>query len=228
MAKLFDELRERLLHAGVAPRNVRRYCTELREHLADLTAEEARAGGSGAEIEARALVRLGGVDELATAMIAQRGLQSWTARAPWAAFSLGPLCLLAMFYFVALFVLWSGWKMFLPGAETPFGHRIGGFAGWYFQCGRALYYAAPILAGWGMAWFAVRQRAKMFWPLAGMLLAAWAGSMAGVEAGLAVAGGIGHIQMNFGIGPLPQQMGYTLGLFLVAAAPYFAWRLRRT
>ena len=42
MAMWLRELRERLLRAGVAPRHVRRYLTELREHWADLTAEEGR------------------------------------------------------------------------------------------------------------------------------------------------------------------------------------------
>jgi hypothetical protein len=49
MALLFDELRERLLRAGVAPRHVRRYLRELSEHLADLRAEEERAGKSTSE-----------------------------------------------------------------------------------------------------------------------------------------------------------------------------------
>jgi len=42
--RLLRELEERLLRAGVAPRHVRRYVAELRDHLADLRAEEERAG----------------------------------------------------------------------------------------------------------------------------------------------------------------------------------------
>ncbi len=37
MGMWLHELRERLLRAGVAPRHVRRYLIELREHWADLT-----------------------------------------------------------------------------------------------------------------------------------------------------------------------------------------------
>ena len=51
MAKQWGELRERLLRAGVAPRHVRRYVTELEEHLSDLRAEEEHAGRSKAEAE---------------------------------------------------------------------------------------------------------------------------------------------------------------------------------
>jgi hypothetical protein len=57
MVKPFNELRERLLRAGVAPRHVRRYLKELADHLADLTAEEERAGRSGADAESAALAR---------------------------------------------------------------------------------------------------------------------------------------------------------------------------
>src|SRR6202030_3488731 len=108
MGKPFGELRERLLRAGVAPRHVRRYLNELSDHLADLRAEEERAGHTRADAESAALIRLGGMDSLARAMIDQRQFQSWSARAPWAIFGLGPLCILAAAWFVALFILWSG------------------------------------------------------------------------------------------------------------------------
>jgi hypothetical protein len=42
--ELRDELREHLLRAGVAPRHVRRYLTELREHFVDLAGEEEHSG----------------------------------------------------------------------------------------------------------------------------------------------------------------------------------------
>jgi len=117
MAKPFHELRERLLRAGVTPRHVRRYLTELADHLADLRAEEERAGRSRADAESAALARLGGVDNLAKAMIEQRQFQSWCVRAPWAMFCLAPLCLLAGAYFVACVYLWFGWRIRLSAAQ---------------------------------------------------------------------------------------------------------------
>ena len=69
MAKPLNELRERLLRAGVAPRHVRRYLTELADHLADLRAEEERAGRSRVDAESAALARLGRMDDLAKAMM---------------------------------------------------------------------------------------------------------------------------------------------------------------
>src|SRR5438034_5858552 len=131
MPKPFHELRERLLRSGVAPRHVKRYLKELADHLADLQAEEERAGRSRADAESAALVRLGGTDALAKAMIEQRQLQSWSVGAPWAIFVCAPILLLAAAYFAACFILWSGWRMFLPGANTPF-VDLNGLAIFYF------------------------------------------------------------------------------------------------
>jgi len=236
MAKPFNELRERLLRAGVAPRHVRRYLTELADHLSDLRAEEERAGRRGADAESAALVRLGGMDDLAKAMIEQRQFQSWCVRAPWAMFGLAPLCVLAGAYFVACFYLWCGWKIFLPGAVTPFGGPTGpiyGFANIYFQAGRLYYFCAPVLIGWGIGLIAARQRLKAVWPTVGLALIAWMGATAQIHASrTAVAGGLGHISMNFfTLGPSGQAISdgllHALLIFTIAALPYLIWRLQK-
>jgi len=105
MVKRFRELREYLLRGGIAPRHVRRYLTELSEHLADLTAEEERAGRSHAEAETVALQRLGGVEELARTMIERRELHSWTARVPWAVLGAGPVVALVCGWGLALLIV---------------------------------------------------------------------------------------------------------------------------
>lgn len=169
MAKPFYELRERLLRAGVAPRHVRRYLAELTDHLADLRAEEERAGRSRADAEAAALVRLGSMEDLARAMIGKRQLQSWSARAPWAMFGLAPVSLLAGAWFVALFILWSGWQIFMPGTDTPFGTRLAGpvygFENIYFQVGRMIYFGAPFVIGWASALSPPVSGCRRFGPL---------------------------------------------------------------
>jgi hypothetical protein len=231
MAKPFHELRERLLRAGVAPRHVRRYLAELADHLADLRAEEEGAGRSRADAESAALVRLGGIDELAKAMIEQRQLQSWCARAPWAAFCCAPLCFLFVAWFVALSILWTGWKIFLPGADTPF-VRIDGFAILYFGMGRLIYFCAPILIGWGIGLIAARQRLQAVWPAVGLILIALIGGTAQVHASrTTVPGGLGHISLDFALRPSTQGISDSLIRVLVilslTALPYLIWRLQK-
>jgi hypothetical protein len=108
MRKPFDRLGERLLAAGIAPRHVSRYLTELTEHLEDLRAEGDRAGEDRAQAEAVALSRLGAPDDLARAMIERPEFRSWATRTPWAAFVTfiiaPPLTLTLIFALIAFFV----------------------------------------------------------------------------------------------------------------------------
>ena len=231
MAKPFNELRERLLRAGVAPRHVRRYLTELADHLADLRAEEERAGRSRAEAESAALVRLGKMDDLARAMIQKRQFQSCCARAPWAIFGVAPLFLLAGAYLVACIYLWCGWKIFLPGSDTPFGVRFTGpiyeFANIYFQAGKLYYFVAPVLVGWSIGLIAARQRLKAVWPTVGLVLIAWMGGTAKIHASrTAVPHGLGHISMNFfALGPSVQGNSdgwlHALVILTLTLLPYY-------
>lgn len=200
MAQPFEELRERLLRAGVAPRHVRRYVRELADHLADLRAEEEQAGRSRENALAAARARLGGVDALAQAMIRQRRFQSWSARAPWAMFSLGALGLLGAAYFFACLYLWCGWKWFVPGADSPFGSSafsMYSLPNIYFQAGKFYYTWAPVLAAWVVGLAAVRQRLRAAWPILAFLLMAAMGATANIQASRTAVPGLGHIRMSF-------------------------------
>ncbi len=233
MSKPFHELRERLLRAGVAPRHVRRYLAELADHLADLRAEEERAGRNRADAESAALIRLGALDDLAKAMIEQRQFQAWSVRVPWAIFGLAPALFLAVAWFVALFILWSGWQMFLPGAVTPFGiGRVHGFANLYFQVGRMIYLGAPILVGWGIGLLAIRQRLRAIWPAVGLILIALIGGTGQVHAHPPAApGGLPHVSMGFTLAPVvqgnPAGLLHALILLSMTAVPYLIWRLQQ-
>lgn len=228
MPRLFRELEERLLRAGVAPRHVRRYVAELRDHLADLRAEEERAGKSKADAEAAALRRLGDVEQLAAAMVGRREFQSWSARAPWAVFGVGAMVCLAAGYFVACFILWSGWRMFLPGNATPFGGRLEGLPALYFGVGRMLYFWAPVLVGWWMGVLAARQRVRAVWPVVGMALVALVGCMRQVHVFRAESGGVGgHVSMGLAWPSGTGNWIYWLVMVAVAVGPYLVWRVRR-
>jgi hypothetical protein len=236
MGKPLHEIRERLLRGGVAPRHVRRYLAELAHHLADLSAEEERAGRSRAEAELVALARLGSVDNLTRAMIERRQFRSWSARAPWAVFGLAPVLTLATAYFVACSYLWLGWHVFLPGADTPFGPVAGSMYGLpniYFQAGKLYYFSAPVLVGWIIVLVAVRQRLRGFWPTLAVALVAWMGATAQIRASqTAVARGLGHITMSFfSLGAsaqaFPGKLLYALAVFSLTLLPYVTWRFQK-
>jgi hypothetical protein len=163
--------------------------------------------------------------------IEQRRFPAWCVRAPWAVFGLAPLFLLAAAYFVACLILWSGWKIFLPGMNTPF-VRIDGFAIFYFGVGRLLYYSAPILIGWGIGLTAARQRLKAVWPTVGWVLLALIGGAAQVHASRpAVPGGVGHISMDFALGPSDQGISHgmlhALVILSLTVLPWVIWRLQK-
>jgi hypothetical protein len=226
---LFPELRERLLRAGVAPRHVRRYMTELAEHLADLTAEEERAGRGQREAETAARQRLGTEGELAAAMLSQPRLRAWSARVPWAVCGLAPLGILALARGVALLILWSGWQMFLPDAVTPFGpHHLSWLGNAYFQLGRMIYFFAPFAIGWALCVLAARQRLRAWWPVVGMLDVACVAAVQNIDANRTAILGFGHIHIGFALGPTPQaateNLIHAAVFFTVALLPYLAWR----
>jgi hypothetical protein len=90
MSQPFENVREQLLRAGIAPRHVRRYVTELGEHLADLSARERDAGHDAKAAAERARTVLGADGQLVQAML-DRAPHSLTVRAPWAVFALLPV-----------------------------------------------------------------------------------------------------------------------------------------
>jgi hypothetical protein len=89
----FEALREHLLRAGVAPRHVRRYVGELRDHFDDLVREETANGASRGAAKIKARTRLGIDSDLAAVMLARPDLRSLTARYPLAVFGLGPIAM---------------------------------------------------------------------------------------------------------------------------------------
>ncbi|HZR64080.1 MAG TPA: hypothetical protein VFA85_02975 [Terriglobales bacterium] len=233
MQKPFQELRERLLRGGVAPRHVRRYLNELADHLADLTKEEERAGRSTSDAEAAAIVRLGTVEHLAKAMLERRRFRSWCARAPWAMFSVTPLVFLLAAYLVSALILWSGWLMFIPAADTPFGQtppRISSLGNIYFQIGRMIYFTAPVVIGLAIGLVAVRQRLRTVWPVIGIALVAWMGGTAQIHASRSAVPHGPYIALSFFVSPPDQTLTQTLlhivVYFALIATTYLILRMR--
>lgn len=227
MLKPFKELRERLLRRGVAPRHVRRYLSELSDHYSDLVAAEESAGRTRAEAEVCSLSRLGTIDSLAQAMFQQTRLRSWTSRLPWAIFTLAPLGLLAIVYFIACFLLWSGWQIFLPQNTTPFVRLHDFFPILYFGVGRTLYFGAPVFAGWGVALHAIRQRFGLLWPTVAFALVGSVGATAELHTHRP-PDGVGQVMMSFTVGnfTFPDTLFRVAFMTPIVALPYLIWRFQ--
>jgi hypothetical protein len=148
--------------------------------------------------------------------------QSWCARAPWAMFGIAPLLLLIAAYFAACFILWSGWRIFLPDTQTPFVRLDGGLSIVYFGMGRWLYFFAPVVIGWLVGLIAVRQRSRAVWPLAGLALIALTGGAARVQT-FRPAGADGQVSLDFIFGNL----AHALIIFTLTVVPYLILRLRK-
>jgi hypothetical protein len=158
--------------------------------------------------------------------------RSWCVRAPWAIFGLGPLFLLAGSYLIALFMLWSGWNIFLPDADTPFRGPMYGLQNLYFQVDRFLYFGAPILIGWAVGIAAAGQRAKAAWLSVGLVLIALVAATNQVHASRTeVSHGLGHISMTFGnwtsFQAIRDRLIYAAVILFIAALPYLVLRLQR-
>jgi hypothetical protein len=171
----FDRLFERLLHAGIAPRHVRRYVRELGDHFDDLVREE-KAGGATRELaETRALSRLGNDDALADAMLSRPELRSLTARYPWAVFGIGPIVLLALSVVGGLYLeLWllnqpPGVFTYLTGQPPgPVTARLATRI--YTVYNTLIVYGAPLLFAWLFYWMGSRQRMRLAWIVTGVAI----------------------------------------------------------
>lgn len=171
MAEPLELLEERLLRAGVAPRHVKGYLTELSEHLDDLTAEEETLGCSPLEARSLAVSRLGDVDTLARAMISRPELRSWAFRAPWAVFVLVPIVAyqaIIILAIVATKIVGGPRALSAPAYEQL--HHV-----WLPQ-EILTFWIAPIAIGCVLGFVAGRQKLRFWWPVLGPVLVAIAGS----------------------------------------------------
>ena len=165
----FDNLAETLLRGGIAPRHVRRYLAELREHLEDLTAQQCEAGHDPEDAAVRARARLGSDHELAAAMLEQRQFRSWAARAPWAVFMVfPPLAAIAIgMVFVGSLVLTGKYYDFLEKNAPPPPQ-------WFQILATDVVAAANLvimpLAATLFVAIAARQRLKLIWPLVATIM----------------------------------------------------------
>jgi len=95
-----------------------------------------------------------------------------------------------------------------------------------------IYFTAPILIGWAIGLIAGRQRLKAVWPAVGWALIALIGGTIQIHASRsAVSGGIGHVRIDFVLGPfghgIPDGLFHALVILSLTALPYLIWRLQK-
>ncbi|MGK9236337.1 hypothetical protein KXS07_31435 [Inquilinus limosus] len=229
MQRPFEELRERLLFAGVAPRHVHRYISELEEHLADLTDKLMDwSADTRAEAERLALARIGSTDVLAEAMLARPEFRSWAARLPWCAFVLVPPVILAACVTTTVLLLILATRS-LGFAGDPNVHPVP--PAWFGILSQAAAgfntYVLPVLLGWAIAIAAARQRVGLVWPILGMIAIAFLGSITSLEVVLPALPGAGG-RIAVGVDPQSLVSHVTPMLELLVSltltlVPYLVW-----
>jgi len=152
-------LGEQLLRSGVAPRHVRRYLRELRDHYDDAVRDELKKGASQAAAEETAAIRLGDSERLIQSALARPELQSRLARYPGLAFGAGPV-LLWVVLFVSVFLLFAELALSTERMSVMYGAMI------FFAR------VAPVVLALGLLVIAFRQRLPLLWPIVGSAIVA--------------------------------------------------------
>ena len=171
MSGRFEQLKERLLRAGIAPRHVRRYIAELRDHFDDLVREETAKGLQQGAAEDAACARIGSDEALAEVMLARPELRSVSARFPWAVFGFAPVLILVSSVVAVVFLevgilkahlYWTQyWTQAVPPAP-PEWMKVSVFVLDVF-----VNYAVPLLIAALLCTLGIRQRLSPFWIMLG-------------------------------------------------------------
>ena len=159
-----DSLRERLLRAGVAPRHVRRYVRELREHYDDALQAELAAGADVARARQAAWARLGSEDDLAQGMLDRPELRSTAARFPKLVFGVAP----ALGWLGAPIALGAALSL-LPEARSR-GAPSAAAVSFLFTLLVVYTRLLPVLLGAVILTAAADRRVRLTWPIAGAVV----------------------------------------------------------
>lgn len=218
----FETLSERLLRAGIPPRHVKRYVTELREHLADLEAEASASGLDARESRRQALARLGSEAELAQAMI-DKTPRSLAARAPWLMLALVPVLLLVIVIRVTNL---SMMHLLAPLSTLAPAQIPGGYASLIATVSFiSTWLVGPLLAA-GCVAAALRQRLSSRWLWVGLALIAVVSGFMGFHMHVfgtdGAAGGVRFSAVRVVYAGTRVDTAATVGFALLRAALLFA------
>ena len=219
----FESLGERLLRSGIAPRHVRRYLRELRDHYDDAVQGELRKGADRAAAEESASKRLGETDHLVESALARPELLSWSRRWPWAVYIVAPLLLFPA-AFVATILVMVG---LTPATELPYPVPL-------LEILKAIrllnLYVLPVIAASGFALLARRRGVSRGWAWASITLITFVGALPNLDVYAdAVGAGIGFAtRLDFFVEMFLQRWLPTAvaAVFVYMAAGHVAHRMR--
>lgn len=100
----FVRLRNELISAGMAPRQVRRTIDELGDHFDDLVGEAMRNGVEKETAESMAVARLGPAQDVVREVQSRPELWSWARRFPRIALVVYPIACLALLPVMPVFI----------------------------------------------------------------------------------------------------------------------------
>ncbi len=154
-----ETLGERLLRSGIAPRHVRRYLRELRDHYDDAVQGELQKGANRAAAEEVAANHLGDPERLLQSALARPELHSTVARYPRLVLGAGPTLLWVAFFTAALFMS--------AEAATSLERMRAMYA-------MSIFFARvlPVALALGLFVIAYRQRLPLLWPIVGASIVA--------------------------------------------------------
>jgi hypothetical protein len=225
-----DSLGERLLRSGVAPRHVRRYLRELRDHYDDAVHAELQKGVSRAAAEDAAATRMGDPESLIESVLARPELLSTLARYPRVVFGAAPVLLWMLISVTALFIL----------AEVAHSSEL-----MWVLYGATVVVARvlPVVLALGLILIAHRQRLSLFWPIAGAAIVAivagtleisYSHAQTAAESSLGISSSLlPFVFESEVLGPanavtLAQGLARAAVMLLLAIAPYLFWGRRQT
>lgn len=220
-------LGERLLRAGIAPRHVRRYLRELRDHYDDAIQEELRQGAGRAAAEESAAKRLGDLDHLVESALARPELLSWSRRWPWAVYVVAPLLLFPAAFVATILAMVGIVHIVVPGMEGPLPPSLLEILGPIRLFGL---YVLPVLAASGFALLARRRGVSRAWAWATIALITFFGALPNLDVSTdQIGAGIGiSTRLDFLVEMFLQRWLSTAAaaVMLYVAAGHVARRLR--
>ena len=220
-------LGERLMRSGVAPRHVRRYLRELRDHYDDAIQEELGKGADRAAAEESAAKRLGDPDHLIESALARPELLSWSRRWPWVVYIVAPLLLFPAAFVATILAMVGLSQIIVPGMDRPLPTSL-------LEILKAIrllsLYVLPVIVASGFALLARRRGASRVWAWTSIALITFVGALPNLDVYAdQIGAGIGFsTRLDFLVGMFLQRWLPTAvaAVMLYVAAEHVAHRMR--